>query len=220
MFRRPFRGRPTLLAVGISVALQLCFSVAHATPPTVKLTVQRGSSDGFVKDRALARLLGEMLFRDTVDVMGAPENQPLASGTPPAVTSPPAGLRPAAATPGVTVAPRPDLIRDNSAVAQVARTVLARQKLDKYLWLIQQAFDDSMWKGGDRSHIEQHFPLIWRTSILMYEAGLTVTPHRVRVCAPADNKDGFDCRDEVAVTRIVPIPTQAPLIQSHPLTSG
>jgi hypothetical protein len=208
---------PALLALGVSVALQMCFPVApcravgasrdslrfapvaHATA-NVRPTAQRISAlGGFVKDRALARLLGETLFRDTVEVMSDPANQP-------AEPSP--------------ASPAPAANRDNSAVAQVARTVLARQTLDKYIWLIQQAYDDGMWKGGDRTRIEQHFPLIWRTSIMLYEASLSASPHRVRVCTPADNGDGFDCRDEISRARIVPIPADAPLIFLHRLTIG
>src|SRR6267142_1712939 len=112
---------------------------------------------GFVKDRALARVLGEMLFRDTVDVMSD-------VSIPPAVAAP---------TPGA-----PEQFRDNSAAGHVARTVLAHQSLDKYLWLIHQAYDDALWKGGDRARIEQHFPLIWRTSIMLYESTLNASPHR------------------------------------------
>jgi hypothetical protein len=148
----------------------------------------------------MARVLGETLFRDTVDVMSD-------STIPPPVAASAAGT--------------PDQSRDNSAAGQVARTVLAHQKLDKYLWLIQQAYDDKLWRGGDRARIEQHFPLIWRTSIMLYEATLNASPHRVRVCAPADDGDGFDCRDEIERAKIVPIPSQAPLIcQSHQLVTG
>ena len=186
-------GRPALLALGVSIILQLCFSTAEGTPST-QLAPQRSSAlGGFVKDRALARVLGETLFRDTVEVVSDPAYQPTAA---------------------------PDATRDNSAVAQVARTVLAHRKLDKYLWLIQQAYDDTMWKGGDRARIEQHFPLIWRTSIMLYEASLDASPHRVRVCNPAADGDGFDCRDEFARARIVPTPAQAPLIQLHQPTIG
>jgi hypothetical protein len=199
LFRRPFRRTPTLLALGVSVALQMCFPVAHATA-NVKPTAQRTTAlGGFVKDRALARLLGETLFRDTLEVMSDPANQP--AGTAPASEA-------AAAT------------QDNSAVARIARTVLAHQRLDKYIWLIQQAYDDSMWKGGDRTRMEQHFPLIWRTSIMLYEASLSASPHRVRVCTPADNGDGFDCRDEISRPRIVPIPADAPLIFPNQPTIG
>jgi hypothetical protein len=85
--------------------------------------------------------------------------------------------------------------------------------LDKYLWLIRQAYDDSLWRGGDRALIEQHFSLIWRTSILLYESTLGASPHRVRVCTPsADTEEEFDCHDEVGRARMVPIPAQAPLI--------
>jgi len=193
MRSQSFRGHPTLLAFGVSVVLQVCFATAGATTAP-KLAPQRSTAlGGFVKDRALARVLGETLFRDTLEVVSDPQYQP------------------AAAT---------DAGRDNSAVAQVARTVLAHQKLDKYLWLIQQAYDDTMWKGGDRGRIEQHFPLIWRTSIMLYEASLAASPHRVRVCSPAADGDGFDCRDEIARARIVPIPAQAPLLQLHQPTIG
>ena len=199
MFRRPFRRTPTLLALGVSVALQMCFPVAHATA-NVKPTAQRTTAlGGFVKDRALARLLGETLFRDTLEVMSDPANQPAATA-------------PASEAPAAT--------QDNSAVARIARTVLVHQRLDKYIWLIQQAYDDSMWKGGDRTRIEQHFPLIWRTSIMLYEASLSASPHRVRVCTPADNGDGFDCRDEISRARIVPIPADAPLIFPNQPTIG
>jgi hypothetical protein len=183
------------LALGASV-LFLCIStlvtsVAHATAATARPAFPRTALGGFVKDRALARVLGETLFRDTVDVMSD------SSISPPVATS---------------ASGRPDQSRDNSAAGQVARTVLAHESLDKYLWLIRQAYDDSLWRGGDRARIEQHFPLIWRTSIMLYEATLNASPHRVRVCSPADNGDGFDCRDEIERAKIVPIPSQAPLV--------
>jgi hypothetical protein len=165
--------------------------VAHATAAETKPSFPRTALGGFVKDRAMARILGETLFRDTVDVMSD-------STIPPPVVTPVSG--------------KPDQSRDNSAVGQVARAVLAQQKLDKYLWLIQQAYDDTLWKGGDRVRIEQHFPLIWRTSIMLYEATLNASPHRVRVCTPGDDGESFDCRDEIERAKIVPIPAQAPLI--------
>lgn len=187
------------VAIGTSVALLFIFAsispVAHATAAATKPAFARTALGGFVKDRAMARVLGETLFRDTVAVMSD-------STIPPPVATPASGTS--------------DQLRDNSAVGQVARTVLAHQKLDKYLWLIQQAYDDTLWKGGDRARIEQHFPLIWRTSIMLYEATLNASPHRVRVCTPGDDGDSFDCRDEIERARIVPIPAQAPLIsESH-----
>jgi hypothetical protein len=142
---------------------------------------------GFVKDRALARVLGETLFRDTIDVMSA---FPAAKLTPSA--------RPKATDPAV----------DNSAVGQVARTLLAHRSLDKYLWLIRQAYDDSLWRGGDRSRIERHFSLIWRTSIMLYESSLDASPSRVRICSTDDNGDTFDCHDELERAKVVPIPAQ------------
>ena len=60
--------------------------------------------------------------------------------------------------------------------------------------------------------IEQHFPLIWRTSIMLYESTLNASPHRVRVCTPAADGESFDCRDEIERAKIVPIPAQAPLL--------
>jgi hypothetical protein len=139
----------------------------------------------------LARVLGETLFRDTVDVMSD-------ASIPRAVSTPTSSA--------------PGQFRDNSAAGQVARTVLAHQSLDKYLWLIRQAYDDALWKGGDRARIEQHFPLIWRTSIMLYESTLNASPHRVRVCTPADDGESFDCRDEIERAKVVPIPAQAPLL--------
>ncbi len=129
-------------------------------------------------------MLGETLFKDTVEVMSDSPVPPPASAS----------------------------VSDKSAVGQVARTVLANRSLDKYLWLIRQSFDDSLWKGGDRARIEQHFPLIWRTSILLYESTLNASPHRVRVCSPTDDVDVFDCRDEIDRAKIVPIPAEAPML--------
>jgi hypothetical protein len=191
--RRSHTGDPTPFAFGASVLFlcicSLMIAAADATAAPAKSTLT--ALGGFVKDRALARVLGETLFRDTVDVMSD-------SSIPPAVTAPTSGA--------------PEQVRDNSAAGQVARTVLAHQTLDKYLWLIRQAYDDSLWKGGDRARIEQHFPLIWRTSIMIYESTLNASPHRVRVCSPAEDGETFDCRDEVARAKIVPIPAQAPLL--------
>jgi hypothetical protein len=170
----------------------LMIAAAGATVAPAKST--SAALGGFVKDRALARVLGETLFRDTMDVISD-------SSVPRAVAAPASGA--------------PGQFHDNSAAGQVARTVLAHQSLDKYLWLIQQAYDDSLWKGGDRARIEQHFPLIWRTSIMLYESTLNASPHRVRVCTPAADGESFDCRDEIERAKIVPIPAQAPLLATH-----
>ncbi len=167
----------------VVIAFLFAAAPALATQST-RSASSRSALGGFVKDAALARVLGEALFKDTVDVMSD-------SPVPP----------PAAAASA-----------DNSAVGQVARTVLAHRSLDKYLWLIRRSFDDSLWKGGDRSRIEQHFPLIWRTSILLYESTLDASPHRVRVCTPTDDVEVFDCRDELDRAKIVPIPVQAPML--------
>jgi hypothetical protein len=196
LFRRSHTGRPTLFALGASI-ICLCVSgamataVANATAPAKKAQASGTALGGFVRDRALAGVLGETLFRDTVEVMS--DSAVLAA-----------------------IAPRAeggaDPSRDNSAAGQVARTVLAHRSLDKYLWLIRQAYNDDLWKGGDRARIEQHFPLIWRTSIMLYEATLNASPHRVRVCTPAGDNESFDCFDEVERAKIVPIPAEAPLL--------
>ena len=197
MFRRSFAGSPRRWGL-VASALFLCiFASAASSAPATSVsgkpsTPGNTALGGFIKDKALARLLGEMLFRDTVEVMAD------------ASTSPPVAA-PAAAT--------PDPTRDNSAVGQVARSVLAHQTLGRYLWLIRRAYDDSLWRGGDRERIERHFPLIWRTSILLYEATLNASPHRVRVCSPTDNSDEFDCRDEIERAKVVPIPAAAPLLE-------
>ncbi len=186
MFAGLLTGHPASSAVRICF-LVFCSVVMHsvsAGEPAHAGAPHRVAMGGFVKDPAMARILGETLFKDTVDVM---------SGSPP----PP---------------PVSDAAFDKSAVGQVARTVLASRSLDKYLWLIRRSFDDTLWKGGDRARIEQHFPLIWRTSILLYESTLNASPHRVRVCAPTDDVDVFDCRDEVDRAKIVPIPAQAPML--------
>jgi hypothetical protein len=193
--RRSQTGYPTPFAFGACVLFLCIFSlmttVANATAAPTKPTLPRSALGGFVKDSGLARVLGETLFRDTVDVMSD-------SSIPPAVAAPSSGVT--------------EQFRDNSAAGRVARTVLAHQSLDKYLWLIRQAYDDSLWKGGDRARIEQHFPLIWRTSIMLYESTLNASPHRVRVCSPATDGESFECRDEIARAKIVPIPAQAPLL--------
>jgi hypothetical protein len=172
--------------------------IANATnaPARHKRAAARATAlGGFIKDKALARVLGETLFRDTVEVMS--DSDALAAISAPAAQG-------------------GGQYRDNSAVGQVARTVLAHRSLDKYLWLIRQAYADSMWRGGDRALIEQHFPLIWRTSILLYESTLGASPHRVRVCTPTAEIDEFDCHDELGRARMIPIPAQAPLfIEPH-----
>lgn len=195
MSQRSHTGGPTSFAVGACVLFlftsSLVSTAANATAAPTKPTFAPTALGGFVKDRALARVLGETLFRDTVDVMSD-------ASIAPALAAPTSGAS--------------EQFHDNSAAGQVARTVLAHQSLDKYLWLIQQAYDDSLWKGGDRARIEQHFPLIWRTSIMLYESTLNASPHRVRVCTPATDGESFDCRDEIERAKIVPIPAQAPLL--------
>jgi hypothetical protein len=210
------RGGPTRLAIGASVAccciLAALTSVAQATAAVAKPPFPRTALGGFIKDRAMARVLGETLFRDTMDVMSDAAVQLPSASPPSAASSSASALATSTPTARTPTAATPDPSRDNSVAGQVARTVLAHQKLDKYLWLIQQAYADTLWRGGDRARIEQHFPLIWRTSIMLYEATLNATPHRVRVCTPGDDGDSFDCRDEIERAKIVPIPAQAPII--------
>lgn len=198
LFRRLFAGSPA--SSGLAVAWVICFATlaapAQATSPA-KSPASRSALGGFVKDAALARVLGETLFQDTVDVMSdSSELEPVSTGN--------------------------GAVTDNSAVGRVARKVLANRSLDKYLWLIRQAYSDELWKGGDRERIAQHFPLIWRTSIMLYESTLNASPDRVRVCSPGEHSDDdFDCRDEIQRARVVPIPSQMPLLlHPHQLEIG
>jgi hypothetical protein len=193
LFQRSFAGNPVQLAGALALLLitsSMATALAHAKA-LAEPALPRTALGGFVKDEALAKVLGQTLFRDTVDVMSAyPASVP-------------------AATPGSSAR---DPFHDNSAVGQVARTLLAHQPLERYLWLIRQAYDDSLWRGGDRAGIEQHFSLIWRTSIMLYESSLDASPARVRVCTPDDSGDGFDCRDELERAKVVPIPSQMPVL--------
>ncbi len=213
MSRRSCTGAPTLFVFGFSIAFLCligsisCVSVANAKTPTQKGPVARATAlGGFVKDIALARVLGETLFRDTVEMMSDASNFSAGIASAPTGEGPPAGG---------------GQYQDNSAVGQVARAVLAHRSLDKYLWLIERAYDDSMWKGGNRSRIQQHFPLIWRTSILLYESTLGASPHRVRVCIPTSDSEEFECHDELERPRMIPIPAQPPfLIHPHESNNG
>jgi hypothetical protein len=189
---------PTLSAwsaVLLFISSSLTTPPAIGTPGSHKKPVPQAKGPtalgGFVKDTVLAGFLGEILFRDTVDVM----SDPAALST---VASPDSSAAGQA--------------RDSSAAGRVARAVLAHRSLDKYLWLVRHAYDDTLWKGGDRAQIEQHFALIWRTSIMLYEATLSASPHRIRVCQPTADIEEFDCHDEIQHARMVPIPTQTPLL--------
>jgi len=195
MIGRSFWGSSARLGAVVILAL-LAPTVARATPAP-KARHARDSFAGFVKEPALAVLLGEALFRDTVDLMSAFPDTARASATQSAPAAPGKG----------------EELRDNSAVGRVARNLLTHQRLDKYLWLIRRAYASSLWGGGDRAQIERHFPLIWRTSILLYESSLQASPNRVRVCTPDDNGgDEFDCHDDLERARVVPIPVQMPLL--------
>lgn len=192
MSRRSHPGGATLFALR-AAAIALFVAGLTLTSAVNATVLGRPAAElgGFVKDKVLASVLGETLFRDTLEVM-----------------SDSAAL--SAVAPGASDAG--GQFHDNSAAGRVARTVLAHRSLDKYLWLIRQAYDDVLWKGGDRARIEEHFPLIWRTSIMLYESTLNASPHRVHVCAPTEDIDNFDCHDEIERAKIVPIPSDMRLL--------
>lgn len=146
-----------------------------------------------VKDEAWAEVLGQALFWDTVDVMTA------------------------SSAASYVAAPAPESRQPGPqhTAEQVARILLAHRPLDGYLWLIQQAFDDSLWKGPDQGQLERNFPLIWSISTSLYESTLQSSPARLHVCTPNPAGDAFDCRDEAEPARMVPIPSQGPALLSQ-----
>jgi len=145
-----------------------------------------------VRDVALAKVLGETLFRDTAEVIAQ---------------SP---LQFQVADLGGSTAPVPGSGPKSDLNAQVARALLLHRPIDKYLWLIQRAFDESLWKGSDGERLQRNFPLIWRAAITLYESTLGAEQARVRICAPTDTIDEFACMDKREPARIVPIPAEAP----------
>jgi hypothetical protein len=177
----------------------------------------------FVKNEMWVQLLGRTLFWDSIDVMAdmplgartaetssVTPSRPATSGVPPGRAES-SGFEPSGSE-ATGTAP--------AGIARVVKTLLAHRALDKYLWLIQQGFDDSLWKGGDRSRVEQNFPLIFRISLMLYESGLESGTARLRVCQPQEPGDGLECTDETAPTRVVPIPSHTPLFgnQDQPQT--
>jgi hypothetical protein len=169
------------LKTGVLVLLLVTTSVVQAQSHS-----SHAELAAFVKDDAFAELLGQTLFWDTVEVVGAtPSAAPASVGAE----------------------------RDSKAVgtAQVVQTLLAHRSLDKYMWLIQQAFSDSVWKGRDRTQVEKNFALIWRVSIRLYESTLDSGSSRLRVCRPSESVDGLECHDESAPAVVVRIPSQFPV---------
>ena len=161
-------------------------ALAHAKPAR-----KRAVPAPIVRDEALARVLGEALFRDTLNVMN---NLPAVSSS---------------SSPTDTTAQNQ---KEGASAAELARTLLAHQPIDRYMWLIQRAFDTSVWKGSDRLVVQHNFPAIWRMAVRRYMSTLTGTPARQRVCAPTESADDFDCRDEMEPATIIPIPVHTPAI--------
>ncbi len=149
-------------------------SGASAVPPRV-------NAPALVTNEALARVLGEALLRDTLEVI---------SDLPAVAPGQPASAR----------TPEPD------ASTQAARTLLAHRSLESYRWLIEHAFEESVWRRSEPSLLQRNFPAIWRAAVRRYEATLGASPARLRVCKPNARGDDFDCADESAPVSIVPIP--------------
>lgn len=103
--------------------------------------------------------------------------------------------------------------REDGSTAELIRTLLTRRPIDRYLWLIHQGFDESLWQGPDRSRVEQNFALIWRLSLLLYESRLDSGATRLRVCEPTDGDD-LDCQDQTEPVGLLPIPTRVRLFGS------
>jgi hypothetical protein len=173
--------------LGISLLITFLFD---ATPAGAQSIAPRAGLGGIVKDEAWAQLLGQTLLWDTIEVVCDAES----------------------ATP--INAPIPESARGPgrlSTSAQAVRTLLAHRPLEKYLWLIERAFDESVWKGSDRTRVEQNFALIWRVSLMLYESKLDSGAVRLRVCQPKPSGDDFECADVADPAIVVPIPSQTPL---------
>lgn len=192
MFRPLRPGAAGALQSLVLGLLLLCTDAARAQsrlpPPALA---------GVVKDTAWAELLGRALFWDTVAVLSASPATAQVTQQARAVRAP-SGAQ--------------------TTADQIARTLLAHRPLDKYVWLIQRAFDDSLWKGADGARVERNFALIWRISTLLYESTLQSGPATLRVCKPNADGSEFECSDEAEPVRIVPIPSQgpAPISQDQP----
>jgi hypothetical protein len=92
----------------------------------------------------------------------------------------------------------------------VADLLLERRPIERYAGLIEKAFDESLWKGADRSQMRRNFPLLWRASLRMYQSVQQNEAARLRVCLPGTDLDAFDCQDETELVVPIPIPSQGP----------
>lgn len=115
----------------------------------------------------------------------------------------------------------PDSGASDGAAVQLTQALLAQRSLERYRWLIERAFDDSLWDGPDDSRVRQNFALIWRLSTRLYESTLQSRPARLYVCRPNSEDDGFACSDEADPAVLIPIPSQGPaLIAPNQATIG
>jgi len=57
-------------------------------------------------------------------------------------------------------------------ITELTQILLIRHSLDRYRWLIERAFDESLWKGSDDSLMQANFALIWQLSTRLYAATL------------------------------------------------
>jgi len=101
-------------------------------------------------------------------------------------------------------------------IEQVTQILLARHSLERYRWLIERAFDGSLWQGPDDSRLQANFALIWRLSTHLYEATLPARPASLRVCRPGDTLEEFQCHEEADPVELIPIPADGPpLVPLH-----
>lgn len=116
---------------------------------------------------------------------------------------------------------RTDSAATPADITQLTQLLLARQPVDRYRWLIERAFDDSLWQGPDDSRLRANFALIWRLSTHLYEATLPARPANLRVCRPGDSLDEFECSEEADPVEMIPIPAEGPpLIPLHTPSIG
>ncbi len=105
--------------------------------------------------------------------------------------------------------------------AQVSAVLLAQHSLERYRWLIEHAFDQSLWQGPDDSQLRANFTLMWRLATGLYESTLGSGQAALRVCRPDEDSDEFKCDEEAEPVRMVPIPSQGPaLIPANAPVSG
>ncbi len=145
------------------------------------LAQARAGSHGLIKDPRWAAVLGAMLFRDASWALAAP-----------GAVSGAAGL---------------DATRADQYVAEL---LLQRRPIERYAGLIEKAFDESLWKGADRSQMRRNFPLLLRASLQMYQSVQQSEAARLRICLPGTQLEAFDCQDETELVVPLPIPSQGP----------